>query len=258
MLMAAPMFSFRTVGSTQDEAFRLLDEMPELRLLGCRAERQEMGRGQRGRPWLDGTGNLMMSLAWRNGPFVTTPSLLSLAGAVALVAVLRREARPVARRLRVKWPNDVMIEGRKLAGVLVEARAPGGPVALGIGLNLRQAPKLNGFYQACALADFMAEPPEAAHLARLLVAELEALETMIAEGEPGRLLDRWERLGPGYGAPMRIETGRAPEATAGLGRYRGLGPFGELQLLDDQGRLTQIVSAARGPAGLACAGAGPL
>jgi len=99
------------------------------------AERQTAGRGRMGRSWISAPGaSLTFSLLWRFAPG-TMPYGLSLAVGVALAEAL--EGMGVSG-LTLKWPNDVLREGRKLAGVLVEL-APGATnvVVIGIGINLR-------------------------------------------------------------------------------------------------------------------------
>ena len=101
------------------------------------AERQTAGRGRRGRVWLAPEGgSLAFSLLWRLAPDAKPPLGLSLAVGVAVARAL--ESLGVAG-VRLKWPNDVQIVGRKLAGILVElapVRGRGLAVVIGIGLNL--------------------------------------------------------------------------------------------------------------------------
>jgi len=104
----------------------------------CVAEIQQAGRGRRGRSWLAPFGSgICMSMGWL---FDTAPpafSALSLVVGVALARVLHQLGAP---EVGLKWPNDVLWHGRKLAGVLIEMRGePEGPahVVIGIGFNLR-------------------------------------------------------------------------------------------------------------------------
>lgn len=101
------------------------------------AERQTAGRGRRGRSWLSAPGaSLTFSLLWRF-PHGTSLDGLSLAVGVALTRGLESFG---IRGVALKWPNDVLLNGRKLAGVLIEL-APGmrpEAAVIGIGLNLRR------------------------------------------------------------------------------------------------------------------------
>ncbi len=118
--------------STMDEAFRDAAEgAPHGHLVV--AGRQEAGRGSRGRQWLTQAHQLTFSFLIRtNLPPAERPTLTLALG----LAIARScDALLGGGRARVKWPNDVLIEGRKLAGILVESRGDGALNA-GIGLNL--------------------------------------------------------------------------------------------------------------------------
>ena len=106
--------------------------------LACLAERQTAGRGRRGRAWLATPyRNILLSLGWRFDIDVAHVAGLSLA--VGLAALNALEAVGV-EGLALKWPNDILRHGRKLAGLLIELRAEaGGPTfaVIGLGVNVR-------------------------------------------------------------------------------------------------------------------------
>ncbi|MEY8840750.1 biotin--[acetyl-CoA-carboxylase] ligase [Cribrihabitans sp. XS_ASV171] len=128
------------VDSTLDEAARIAP-----RLAGpvwIMAHRQVKGRGRRARPWADPAGNLSSTLVMRPDGPPAQAALRSFVAALALydacVAVTGR-----AQGLALKWPNDVLLNGGKLAGILLESSGQGrglGYLAIGIGVNLAQAP----------------------------------------------------------------------------------------------------------------------
>jgi BirA family transcriptional regulator, biotin operon repressor / biotin---[acetyl-CoA-carboxylase] ligase len=103
----------------------------------CLAEVQNAGRGRRGRSWLAPFGcGLCMSVSWR---FLEAPPAFSALGLAVAVAVVRALRRFGAEDVRVKWPNDVLWDNRKLAGILIEMRGEAaGPahVVIGVGLNV--------------------------------------------------------------------------------------------------------------------------
>lgn len=101
-----------------------------------RAERQSGGRGRMGRDWQSPPGNLYASTLVRLRGGDPAPATLALVVAVALHGVVRAYAPNV--RATIKWPNDVLIDGAKLAGILLE-RA-GDAVVIGIGINLAHHP----------------------------------------------------------------------------------------------------------------------
>lgn len=104
----------------------------------CLAEQQHAGRGRRGRRWVSPFGgNLYLSLLWEFNAGAAQLGGLSLAIAVAVMRTLRSIGISDAG---VKWPNDILLEGKKLAGILIELSGEtAGPcaVVIGIGLNVR-------------------------------------------------------------------------------------------------------------------------
>lgn len=151
------------------------------------ARRQTAGRGRLGRSWFaEPDASLTFSLLWRFAPG-TLPLGLSLAVGVALAEAL---AELGVADVRLKWPNDLQRDGRKLAGVLVEL-VPGAPHAavIGIGVNRRLPASLPDDVRAAAVGlDIDVSPDEL--LARLL----RALHGVLGEFAAGgfvALRDRW-------------------------------------------------------------------
>ena len=135
------LFAYSVLDSTNDEAKRLAGLGQRGPLAVWTAE-QPGGRGRSGRGWTGPRGNLMVTLLLRPD---RTPAE---AGTMALVAGLAVAdcARQWGTDARIKWPNDVVLEDAKLAGILVEAGSKGGRldwVVVGIGLNLAKAPTLD-------------------------------------------------------------------------------------------------------------------
>lgn len=151
------------------------------------ARRQTAGRGRLGRTWFAEPGaSLTFSLLWRFAPG-TLPHGLSLAVGVALTEALDEFGIDA----RLKWPNDLLRDGRKLAGVLVEL-VPGAPHAavIGVGLNLRLPAGLPDDVRATAAAlDDDAVMPSRA-LGRLLAALPGVLDAFAAGGFVA-LRERW-------------------------------------------------------------------
>lgn len=112
------------------------DPLGRMQVLAC--ERQTGGRGRRGRSWLSwGAESLTFSCRWPFQPGPHVPSGLSL---VAGLAVARTLERLGADGIQLKWPNDVLVHGRKLSGILIElvqGRGKGSSAVIGIGVNLR-------------------------------------------------------------------------------------------------------------------------
>ena len=132
--------ALESVGSTNDEAVRLADEgAAEGTVVWARE--QQGGRGRRGRVWSSPPGNLYSSTIFR--PDCPAPRAAEL-GFVAALAV--GDLVPRGRAVRLKWPNDVLVDGGKIAGILLEsAVSQSGQVqhvVAGIGINVSFAPEL--------------------------------------------------------------------------------------------------------------------
>ena len=186
------------------------------------ADRQTAGKGRQGRAWFDGAGNFMGSTVVRPAPCDPAPGTLAL---VAGLAVLEAAAPfvPPPHLPQLKWPNDVLIGGAKLCGVLLER--VNDVVVIGIGVNLAAAPAVAG-RATIALAQFGPAPDRdtfAAALARQFDLELERWRSFGLEP----LLRRWQAAAHPLGTPLLLgEPGETPLA----GTFAGLAADGALQL----------------------------
>ena len=125
------------LGSTMDEAARLAIEGADEGTVVI-AERQSAGRGRQGRSWVSQPGNLLLSILLR--PSIDQLPYVSIIGGLALARAVRKVA---GLDPRIKWPNDLMLDGRKAAGILAESAIEGNSVCyavLGIGLNVALNP----------------------------------------------------------------------------------------------------------------------
>lgn len=129
------------VGSTMEEAARIAPDLAGP--CWILALRQTAGRGRRGRAWADPEGNFAASLVMRPEEEPGVVALRSFAAALALYDAVAA-ARGRAEGLALKWPNDVLLNGGKLAGILLESSGSGKRLshfAIGIGVNLRSCPE---------------------------------------------------------------------------------------------------------------------
>jgi len=136
--LARRLVVFKTIGSTNDYALALPD-LEAVHGLAVLAERQTAGRGRFARRWEAPRGRaLLMTLVLRGEGFGQAGSALTMATSVAVRRVLGRAG---CGPCQIRWPNDVLLSGRKVCGILTEAgpwRATPG-WAVGIGLNVNQA-----------------------------------------------------------------------------------------------------------------------
>jgi BirA family transcriptional regulator, biotin operon repressor / biotin---[acetyl-CoA-carboxylase] ligase len=142
-----------TLGSTNAEALARAGA-GEPGPLWITAERQTAGRGRRGRSWVSEPGNLHATLLLTDPGPAERAAELSFVAALAAHDAIAETAPALGVRLKLKWPNDVLIDRAKVAGILIEGeRAPGAPLAvvLGIGVNCRHHPAGTA-YPATSLA----------------------------------------------------------------------------------------------------------
>ena len=202
------------------------------------ALRQQAGRGREGRVWQSPVGNLHLSALLRPACMPVLAGQLGMVAALSVADLLR--GLGIAPRL--KWPNDVLVDGGKIAGVLVETGLLHGRVdwaVVGIGLNLAWSPQGLDYPAtsvAEALGDAPAVPPST--VAPELLTHLGArYATWRTEGFAPLRTD-WRALGPTPGAPARVRIG----ATQVSGAFRDLDPDGALVLELAPGRHRRILA----------------
>jgi len=194
-----------TVDSTQSVAFALAERGAADRTVVV-ADEQSAGRGRRGRTWRAPAGtSLLASILVRSRlprPLLAT---LSPTAAVATAEALRRVAPVMAR---VKWPNDVLVDGKKIAGILLESRVgAAAPVTiLGIGVNLGQRefpPELAGIATSVALETGRSVDRDA--MLAVLLEEFDAWRARL-EGEGfARVRERWRALSDTLGRRVTVD-----------------------------------------------------
>jgi len=218
-----------TVTSTNDEARALAhDGAPDGTLI--RADHQTGGRGRAGRTWTSAGGNLYASLLVSPPPHGAAQTAL-VAGVAAADSVT--EMLGTNAPVQLKWPNDVVLNGRKLAGMLAEWVPGGGQVALGIGVNVGHAPAED----AIALNDAGAGATASTALAAFAAAFEGWWRTWLDAGF-GPVRTAWLARAHPVGATLRV---RLPGETL-HGTFQGLGADGTL-LLDTSDGVTRRIGA---------------
>ncbi len=227
--------AYDSVGSTNDEA-RLLAQAGAAHGTVVTAREQTAGRGRVGRSWASPEGNLYLSVLLRLGMAPARLPELSFVASLA-VADMVDGFLPADRRATLKWPNDVLVGGAKIAGILAEQA--GEATILGIGVNVAHCPEGTAYPVTSlrAAADPSPLPPPARGGERgrpvegTRIALLAALETR---------LGMW--LARGF-APIRADwlarahpLGTRLRADAIEGHFAGLDANGALLLDTKQGR----------------------
>lgn len=205
------------------------------------AELQQAGRGRRGRCWVSGLGaGLTFSLLWRFSTGASGLGGLSLAVGVALARGLREIG---AADVALKWPNDILYQGRKLAGILIELQGEmQGPSAaiIGIGLNVRLPAdtRLQIDQPVADLTDTSVTASRSVLLGTLLRHLGDVLAQFEQEGFT-RLRDEWQSLHAFHQQPVRLTL---PDGSFKHGVVNGIAEDGAL-LVEINGTLHRFSSA---------------
>jgi BirA family biotin operon repressor/biotin-[acetyl-CoA-carboxylase] ligase len=220
---------FDTLGSTSDFCIARA-EAGEPAGLAVLARRQDRGRGRNGRPWASSEGNLLLSVLLRPEGKARDAGLWSLLVGVALMDALAEHAAEPGR-LALKWPNDVLLDGRKLAGILIDSAAGAGDgldwLVVGIGANLAVAPELPDRPTAC-LAEFGPPPlPEVAAWA--ILGRLDHWGAVFQAQGFAPIRAAWLGRAQPVGTPMTLKLPGREWA----GTFAGLGDDGSLRLNSD-------------------------
>ncbi|WP_260260048.1 bifunctional biotin--[acetyl-CoA-carboxylase] ligase/biotin operon repressor BirA [Vibrio intestinalis] len=216
-LVSVPVELISVIDSTNQYLLDRADSLSSGQV--CIAEYQEKGRGRRGREWVSPFGsNLYMSMYWRLDAGMAAAMGLSLVVGVAIVEALEKMG---VEGIKLKWPNDLYFEDRKLAGILVEMSGQAGAAAnlvIGMGMNLmmqnnQQAPSnnitLQGITQPWASlseaigADVIDRNKLAATLINTLDSALREYEDCGMTG----FVSRWNRLDNFIGREVRLIMG---------------------------------------------------
>jgi len=191
--------------------------------LWLRADRQTAGRGRQGRDWSSPIGNYYGSTLVRLQPGDPSPATLALVAAVAIEEAVRACLPAIEDRLRLKWPNDLLIDGAKLSGILLER--VGDAVIIGIGINLASAPDLPDRATTSLAAQGVAVSVAAMQdqLSEAMACWVEAWRTWGLSA----VTARWESRAHPRGTPLNA---RLPDGQSLDGVFDGLAGDGALRL----------------------------
>lgn len=189
---------------------------------------QDAGRGRQGRAWVSADGNFFGSTLVLLRPGDPAAPTLSLAASLALAEAI--DVAAPGQPLMLKWPNDVLLLGRKLAGILLERSRE--RVAIGFGVNLASAPALDGRHAGQLGATVT---PQA--FAPLLATAFARLLQLWRDSDPAFLAQAWLTRAHPRGAALTVHSGSGEPIS---GRFDGLEPDGALRLRRDDGRLEVI------------------
>lgn len=188
------------------------------------------GRGRQGRGWISPPGNFYGSTLVELHPSDPPPQTLSLIAGLALIEAV--DAAVPAQPLMLKWPNDLLLSGKKLAGILLERS--GDRVVAGFGVNLAAAPTLPDRQCASLSARIT---PEA--FAPVLAGSFQRLLRPWRDSAPGLIAQAWLARAHPVGTELRVHSGADEWVT---GRFDGIEGDGALRLRGHNGQI-EIVRA---------------
>ncbi|HET7806316.1 MAG TPA: biotin--[acetyl-CoA-carboxylase] ligase [Pseudolabrys sp.] len=228
--------NYETLGSTNAEALALA-RAGERGPLWISARTQSAGRGRRGTRWISPAGNLHATLLLSEPSSPAQAPQLSFVAALAVHDAVAACAPQLGPALKVKWPNDLIVEKAKVAGILVEGESePVFAVAIGIGVNCAGHPEETE-YPAADLAGLGALVVPDALLQELAVAMQKRLaQWKGGEGFAATRTD-WLKRAAGLGETLQV---RLPERELS-GRFQGLDDAGRL-LLDQAGKVIPVTA----------------
>lgn len=201
------------------------------------SRRQLTGRARRGRNWVSEAGNLYASLLMPFDGELRSAGTLPLVAALAVHRAIAGVLPQADERLRLKWPNDVLISGAKVNGILLESvpRPERLSIIIGCGINCAHHPE-NPAYPATNLAAEGADVDPDGLLPRLAAEMKDALAIWnMGKGFP-TIRDLWLERAQGVGQPVRINY----EDRTITGLFAGLDMDGYLMLEEPTGNLTRI------------------
>lgn len=204
------------------------------------ARRQLGGRGRRGRTWVSEPGNLYASLLLIDPAPQTELASLPLVVALALHRAIVAEMPFAADRVAIKWPNDILVDGKKVSGILIESEklASGhNGVVIGCGVNIAHKPD-NPLYPATSLSEAGSSTSPDILFARLMVELAAALEIWDRGHGVAEIVRQWKTLVHGIGQPITVNL---PDRSIS-GIFAGIERDGLLVLRLDSGDTIRIAS----------------
>ncbi|GBQ63147.1 biotin--[acetyl-CoA-carboxylase] ligase [Komagataeibacter swingsii] len=225
------------LGSTSDLCKARLEAGAGADGIAILALEQTAGRGSRGRAWSDPGGNLALSVMLVGQGAAVPVGLWPFIAGLALHDAVAGYV-PAGHVLELKWPNDLLLDGGKMAGILIETGIGAGVSwqVIGIGANLRGKPDIAGRTLAC-LADCGVDAPAAPAVARKLLHHLGLWLSCYETHGFAAIRTAWLDRGHAIGTPIRVRAGNQQFT----GTFAGLGDDGIL-LLRTPGGVRRVVT----------------
>lgn len=236
---------FESVGSTNDTAMEIGAQREEPEGIVVIADGQKSGKGRLGRSWISPPGgNLYFTILLKPSFPPREAPLLTLMAAVAVVSAIREHTELKAA---VKWPNDILVNGKKTGGILMEMRSDGeriNLIALGIGVNVNLFPEMlpEGIREiTTTLQQGTGRSIDRVKLFEMMLSRLERWYKILLDGDKKVLFNEWLSLDSTIGRRVKVErAGLSPEDKIISGIAEGISDDGQLLIRLSSGKIEKV------------------
>ena len=205
-------YYFDTIDSTQNYAIEISKKKNENGSVVI-SQRQTAGRGRMNRKWITVKGGLSMSIILHPKFDVSTTTLFPMAASLALATTIQKTMNI---KPNVKWPNDVVIKGKKVAGMIVDASIESNLIEsmiLGVGINFKVDTKhlesqLKGTENFYGVASLLKANNSTTPLKMIqnFLSELEKIIALLDRGETSKIIQKWEKISSTIGKKVSVKT----------------------------------------------------
>ena len=205
-------YYFDTVDSTQNYAIEISKKKNESGSVVI-SQRQTAGRGRMNRKWITVKGGLSMSVVLHPKFDASVSTLFPMAASLALATAIQKTMNI---KPNVKWPNDVVIKGKKVAGMIVDASIQSNLIesmVLGVGINFKvdtkhlesQLKGTKNFYGVASLLK-IDDTTNPLKIVQNFFSELEKIIVLLDQGETSKIIQRWEKISSTIGKKVSVKT----------------------------------------------------
>lgn len=215
-LLGKRIYYFDTINSTQSFATELASKPQESGTIVI-AEKQAQGRGRLGRKWTSPTGGIWMSVILRPEFEISLSTLFPMMSSLALALAIEKVLKI---KPKLKWPNDVTVNDRKVAGILVDASIESGKIdylILGVGVNFKIDVKkveknIKNTRNYCGVATLVTKDSKTnpARLVQVFLLELEKLYNLLSEGNSEYIIKQWTKRSSTIGKTISVTSSTGP------------------------------------------------
>jgi len=215
-LLGKRIYYFDTINSTQNFAIELASRPQENGTIVI-AEKQTQGRGRVGRKWTSPSGGIWLSVILRPEFEISTSTLFPMMSSLALAIAIEKV---LGSRPKLKWPNDLTVNNKKVAGILVDASVESGKteyIIIGVGINFKinvqeveKTIKNTGNYYGVATLVNKNNKTNPAKLVQAFLFELERLYSLFLDGNSEYIIKQWTKRSSTIGKVISVALSTGP------------------------------------------------